>query len=504
MILKLSKFIFFCLLLMNVQLIAQNLSPDDFVTTWKTSNPGTSNDNQITIPTDNPLTYNYNVDWNNDGIFDEFGITGSVTHTYSTPGTYTIRISGDFPRIYFYGTNDNNKIVSIDQWGTQAWTSMHYAFYRCEQLQGNANDVPDLSNVTTMSSMFYNAKKYNGQIGNWDTSNVTDMKYMFHEAYDFNQDIGNWDTSNVTTIEYMFMYASSFNQYIGNWDISNITSLFYVFFSAENFNQPLDSWDTSNVTDMAITFAYASSFDQDLSNWDTSSVTDMTFMFNEATSFNGNLSSWDTSNVTDMYGMFENASSFNQDLANWDTSNVITAVVMFRGAVSFNQDIGSWNISSLISADYMFQFVTLSTENYDSLLIGWQAQPHNNNVEFHGGESIPDLGLPARESLALVDRWKITDGAGTIAGINDEKQAHIIIYPNPSNGIFNIELGSTNLNSSITYIVTSATGQTILKETQVISINNTFVLDLSKLSTGVYFLKLGSGTNKLIKKILIK
>ena len=41
---------------------------------------------------------------------------------------------------------------------------------------------------------------------------------MFQDATNFNQPIGNWDISNVTTIESMFFKATSFNQDIGNWN----------------------------------------------------------------------------------------------------------------------------------------------------------------------------------------------------------------------------------------------------------------------------------------------
>ena len=604
MVAKYSKITLFGFLLISLPLIAQTLSSEDFVTTWTTSNQGASNDNQITIPIHEGSNYNYNVDWNNDGIFDELGITGRVTHTFPSPGTYTIRISGDFPRIYFMGSGDSNKIVSIDQWGTQAWTSMAYAFNSCGSVEGNANDVPDLTNVTDMSYMFFNAKNFNqnidnwdtsnvtnmerlfsqairfnqplnnwntanvinmdamfygatifnqdlnswntssvtnmggmffatdsfnGQIGNWDTSNVTNMGYMFHKAYEFNQPIGNWDTSSVTDMEDMFSYASSFNQYIGDWDITNVTSLFYMFYVAESFNQPLDNWDTSNITNMDFAFGYASSFNQDLGNWDTSSLTEMIFIFTNATSFNGDLSGWDTSNISDMDALFENAISFNQDIGNWDTSNVInmsrifqgasafdqdigsweTSSVsnmngMFLGATAFNQNIGNWNISSLTTAKNMFENVTLSTENYDALLMGWQAQPHNTRIHFHGGNSIPDLGLPARESLHFDDFWWITDGAGILIGVNDEKHNQLVIYPNPSYGIFNIEFGSININSSLTYSVTNATGQIIIKETPITFSNNSFRLDLTSLNSGIYFIKVTSGTTFYTKRLLIQ
>lgn len=93
------------------------LIPDYFVTTWKTDNLGVSNDTSIQIPTIGG-GYFYDVDWDNDDIFDEFGITGSITHDFGTIGVYTIQIRGDFPRIYFNNSGDKSKILSIDQWGT--------------------------------------------------------------------------------------------------------------------------------------------------------------------------------------------------------------------------------------------------------------------------------------------------------------------------------------------------------------------------------------------------
>ena len=79
------------------------------------------------------------------------------------------------------------------------------------------------SKVTNMSKMFYNASKFNEDIGGWDTSKVTDMCSMFHEAHNFNQDIGRWDTSNVTDMSRMFEYATEFKQdYIINWNTSNV------------------------------------------------------------------------------------------------------------------------------------------------------------------------------------------------------------------------------------------------------------------------------------------
>src|SRR5690554_1871271 len=63
---------------------------------------------------------------------------------------------------------------------------------------------------------------------NIDTSQVTNMSDLFAGS-DFNQDIGYWDVSNVTTMHLMFYEAASFNQPIGNWDVSNVTDMSWMF-----------------------------------------------------------------------------------------------------------------------------------------------------------------------------------------------------------------------------------------------------------------------------------
>ena len=50
-----------------------------------------------------------------------------------------------------------------------------------------------------MSSMFYGAAAFNGDLSGWDVRNATDMSAMFSGAAAFNGDLSGWDVRNVTT-----------------------------------------------------------------------------------------------------------------------------------------------------------------------------------------------------------------------------------------------------------------------------------------------------------------
>ncbi|MBL4905220.1 MAG: DUF285 domain-containing protein, partial [Flavobacteriaceae bacterium] len=227
-------------------------TPNSFSTTWKTDNPGSSNNTSIIIPTNSGETYNYDVYWEEVGNSSHKGtlanISGTITIDFESIGTYRVDITGAFPQIYFNNSDDKEKILTIEQWGTISWVSMKRAFDGCVNLIGNTADNPDLTVVTDLSSMFYGATSFNQDIGSWNTSNVTNMSYLFERAKKFNQDIGSWNTSNVTNMSSMFSSADVFNQDIGSWDTSNVTTMRYMFERAKKFNQDIGSWNTSNVT----------------------------------------------------------------------------------------------------------------------------------------------------------------------------------------------------------------------------------------------------------------
>ena len=394
----------------------------------------------FTLPLEASGNYNCNVDW---GDLSSDTITvwnqAETTHTYATAGTYVVVITGVITGWRFNFGGDRLKFHEVREWGPLRLGNNADYFYGCFNFTVIATDNLDMTGTTTLQNAFAYCYALTTvpTMNSWDVSNVTNMEAAFEYATSFNQDIGNWDVSNVTDMEYIFADATSFDQDIGSWIISNVTSTRFMFDNATAFNQDISSWDVSNVTTMVSMFQDATSFDQDIGSWDVSNVTIMTAMFNGATSFNQDISSWVTSNVTfgfismfsgatsfnqdisswdvsasaTLVGMFRDATAFNQDISSWDVSNIGNMDSMFNGATSFDQDIGSWVITSVAHMEDMFLSVTLSTANYNALLVGWEGQAEQPNVTFSGGNSTYNAGAPTTARAALVTNgWIITDG----------------------------------------------------------------------------------------------
>jgi surface protein len=325
------------------------LVTNGFHTTWRT----TAANESITIPTTGG-GYNYSVDWGDGNI--SVGQTGNATHSYTVAGDHSVKISGDFPRIYFNNSGDKLKIRSIDQWGDIAWASMASAFWGCSNLNISATDLPNLSGVTDMFRMFQGCTVLNGpaNIGSWNTAAVTNMSFMFYQATAFNQPIGNWNTAAVTNMSLMFYQATAFNQPIGNWNTTAVTNMKFMFYQATAFNRPIGNWNTAAVTDMNNMFFQATAFNQPIGNWNTGKVTNMNGMFYQATAFNQPIGNWNTAAVTNMGGMFLQATAFNQPIGNWNTAAVTEMGAMFTGCTSFNQPIGNWNTGKVTNMAGMF------------------------------------------------------------------------------------------------------------------------------------------------------
>lgn len=334
----------------------------------------------------------------------------------------------------------------------------------------------DVSMITDFSGFMFGATNATPDVVDWDVSASTTMSSMFRSTK-FDSDIGGWifkTGAGSVRIDAMFLSNTTMTWDLSDWDaqsskFNNLTSTFQSNNNTSVTTYSLDGWDVSNVTNMTNTFnscAYAGA----LNSWDVSSVTNMTGMFAGLTClFNSSISNWVTSSLTNVTSMFEandtfnhsslnsldvsgvttftncflNNKEFNQSLSSWDVSAGTVFFGMFRGALHtfnqplpwtfkasgtidmrsmfrdnpvFDQDLSGWNVSQVNQLDDFFLNETMSTANYDALLIGWEAQSLTSGVTADFGNSTYTLGGAAETAHddleAAPNNWTITDGGG--------------------------------------------------------------------------------------------
>lgn len=531
-----------------------------FVTLWKTDNTGESGNNQIKIPANGEYNYSWEENSNptNNGSGNAYG---EHTITFPSAGVYKLSMtptgSDPFNSIRFDDMGDSNKILAIQQWGDVVWSSFENAYWGAQNMIITATDIPNLTNVTVMRGAFRETGIGDvPNINNWDVSGVTDMTGMFYQALGFNSEIGSWDVGNVFTFEKMFFGAVGFNQPIGNWNMSHAFLLTSMFEGATNFNQPIGSWDVSQVEDMGYLFAFAQNFNQDISGWDTSSNSNFDgmffsasnfnkplnnwntqnmsrtdYMFLGASSFNQPLDNWDVSNVYSMYGTFADAASFNQPLNNWNVSNVIDFGLMFQGAVSFDQPLDNWDVSSAMYMYDMFVNASafdrslaswtmtnlenpmfgdnaftlrnsgVSCENYSDALRGWannSQSPHG--IKFTaGGLSYSPAAVVYRNKLINDFGWTISGDTvgGCSLGVDDTAAVSFSIHPNPATD-FGMITGIKDIKTIQLY---DLTGKLIQNHNVQ---GESFRIDLSGLAPGVYVVKVSNSNGKVNSQKLIR
>jgi hypothetical protein len=245
------KLIFsFVVLLTNLNAFSHSNAHFVFSVDTRITNKNTSNENSVIIPCNPKLMYNFSIDWDNDGNFDTTGVTSTIQLTFPEKKVQTIRISGLFPSIAFYKTQDRIKFISINQWGNNKWIKLDSAFYRCKNINIRTKGAPDLSKVKSINSMFEKASNFNSNINNWNTSSIENMESMFKDAISFNKPVNLWNVSKVKRMSNMFHGAKSFNRKVNKWDTKSLKITDFMFHRAKKFNQDISSWNLTNIKSM--------------------------------------------------------------------------------------------------------------------------------------------------------------------------------------------------------------------------------------------------------------
>lgn len=391
--------------------------PTAFVSVWNTSNTsvGSSNATQIALPLISTGTYNFSVDWG-DGNTDNITAwnDSATTHNYASSGNYTLTLNGTIEGWEFTRyASDAQKISNVSEWGTLTITGGQ-SFNGCLNLTSNASDNITLhANTTNLASTFRECSLFDGTgVGDWNTHNITNMAAVFMYSPNMAVDVSSWNTHNVTSLAQAFSFSSISNFDVSSWNTHNVTNLSSVFDSVVDTSNDMSSWNTHNVTTIQSLASASSTFNGDITSWNTHNVTASTFAFFLAAAFDRDISSWNTHNSVSHRGMFDRAYAFSQNLSTWNTVNSTDFSRTFNGAALYDHSVGGWDWTGVTDATDMFRDVELHYTTYNATLTGINAQAVQNNVTFHGGDSMYSYGPPdtARSALIADHTWTITDG----------------------------------------------------------------------------------------------
>ena len=250
-------------------------------------------------------TVNYTVDWG-DGSALETSTSNTLAHTYSSSGTYVVKInnnSGATYRPFFINSGDEDQIVSVVIAGAGSLTDLTHAFQGSANMTSYKQVSSVTSNVTSLSSSFASCSSLTS-FPAIDASSVTSVHSAWKEC------------TNLATFPAIDL--SSTTQFYRGWkDCTSLTSFGLCDTSSgQTFGETwfncssLTSFpliDTSSATNLNDTWRSCSSLTS-FPQIDTSSVTLMSRTWRGCSSLTS-FPQVDTSSVTLMNSTWQSCSS---------------------------------------------------------------------------------------------------------------------------------------------------------------------------------------------------
>lgn len=106
------------------------------------------------------------------------------------------------------------------------------------------------------------------------------------------------------------------------------------------------------------------------------------------------------------------------------------------------------------------------------------------------------MGYPIVIDDISIKDHTVTTGRYSKNKASTTSHSDIVIYPNPSNGIFNI-----TTNQSINLSIIDSNGRTVYTLEQITADT---IINLSQFASGIYFAKINSNDNQQVKKLIIE
>ena len=203
----------------------------------------------------------------------------------------------------------------------------------------------------------------------------------------------------------------------------------------------------------------------------------------------------------------------------YDLTNITSPVLKFDLAfdLEFNWDIlyveystdggNNWNVLGTSFDPNWYNSNTLPGGNcYNCPGAQWTGtnatlQEYSYDLSAFGGESNMVFRFVFHSDQSVNQEGVILDNLsveGTLSA-EDFNSNSFNVYPNPSNGIFNIKM--RNNISEFEFEVIDITGKTIITKNKVL--NNSYQLNLSSFSSGLYFINISVDDQTSTKKLIL-
>lgn len=239
----------------------------------------------------------------------------------------------------------NDPKVDLGKIDVSKVTSFEGLFKNSTRTDFSGIEKWNVSHVTNMRQMFYNAKFFNADIGGWNVSHVTAMSQMFYKAKSFSQDLGSWDMSgmkghlNGRFLNNMFKHADKMNQRVFN-EYMELGKQNIVPEERFNFLSVPRPRDYKKLIVPHTTNDVKEIFERldDFTKMDTSAVTSLDHVLEDSKkSHLKEFESLDFSSVKSANGLGKNAENLNQKIP--DLPDVMYANEVLKGATSYQQPV---------------------------------------------------------------------------------------------------------------------------------------------------------------------
>ena len=155
-------------------------------------------------------------------------------------------------------------------------------------------------------------------------------------------------------------------------------------------------------------------------------------------------------------------------------------------------------VSSELSYDFLNFYVNNSKKGSWSGELGWSKETFTLTAGTHTlrWEYEKDYGFDEGEDCVWIDNIKFPPTA-IVVDVETVVEQNIEIYPNPNNGVFNIELG--NMESTVT--IYNAMGQIVYQNE---GLSNKTEIKLNNINSGLYFVNINNSEMNITEKVIIK